>query len=471
MTESCSSTGAESVFQLMRDIGRAIMLTYGNNTHSGNMGVRDKDDRDLFYVTASGAQLGALIPSDIVPLRFSHVSWGDARASTESTIHRRIMSLPGVEAAIHAHYINAISVTFDTKERENFLHYEGAIGGRDEFAFVPIDATGAHLLGVVPSGVYLEAVGSKEMDERIPAYLAANRVTLVKGHGPFVRGESLEECLHLLGLVDASAKLLMSARFRGVDVAAIARRIRKDGRASIYPWRIRPFDVTRMGIYETNDKSTIEAFKERAQFNFYQKITPYGTGSMSEKITEGEMLYCPVAAAPEGFEIAIHRMSIAPDATDDWELALHKTIYRETNNKACMITLSPCASAEGMALVAERYGIDALTDPPSVAIGYSNRTEHPVVVPIDAEAFYLNPRVGLCNSNAPVEAILDMLRWHKGACIVAGVGVVGAGKITLEQAAHHTSSGESIAQFRQAVDMAHRLNSGPPVTWFEPETQ
>jgi ribulose-5-phosphate 4-epimerase/fuculose-1-phosphate aldolase len=447
------------------------MLTYGNNTHSGNIGLRDKHDRDLFYVTASGAQLGALIPSDIVPLRFSHVSWGDARASTESTIHRRIMSLPGVEAAIHAHYINAISVTFDSKEKGNFLHYEGKVAGRDEFSFVPIDSTGAHLLGVVPSGVYLEPVGSKEMEERIPAYLAASRVTLVKGHGPFVRGESLEECLHLLGLADASARLLMSARFRGVDVAAIARRIRNDGPASIYPRRVRPFDVARMGIYETNDQSTIDAFNERAQFNFYQKISPYGTGSMSEKITEGEMLYCPMAAVPEEFEIAIHRLSIDPATDDDWELALHKTIYRETNNKACMITLSPYASAEGMALIAEKYGIDASADPPSVTIDYLNRTEHPVVVPIDAEAFYLNPRVGLCNSDAPVDAILDMLRWHKGACIIAGVGVVGAGKITLEQAAHHTSSGESIAQFRQAADMAHRLNSGPHVTHFEPETQ
>jgi ribulose-5-phosphate 4-epimerase/fuculose-1-phosphate aldolase len=455
----------------MRDIGRAIMLTLGNNTHSGNIGMRDPIDRDTFYLTSSGAQLGALIRSDIVPLKFSQVSWGDARASTESTIHRRIMNIPGVEAAIHAHYRSAISVSFDSKEKQNFLIYEGEGDGTDEFVFQPIDLIGASLLGKVPSGTYLEPVGSIEMEKRIPKYLTDNRATLVKGHGPFARGASLEECLHVLTLVDASAKLLMNARFRGVDTTAIAKRIREQGREKVYPFQTKRFEPGEMGRYETKDQATIDAFKERANFNFYQAISPYGTGSMSEKITESEMLYCPVAAAPEGLEISILRMPIASRDNDDYELALHKTIYRETNNKACMITLSPLANAESMALIAGQFGIDALVNPDSVQVDYSSRTDHPVVKPIDAEAVYLNPRVGLVNSNAPFDAILDMLRWHKGACFIAGIGAVGVGNVTLEQAAHHVSSGEAIAKFRQDVALANRLNDGPPIEFYEPETQ
>jgi len=64
-----------------------------------------------------------------------------------------------------------------------------------------------------------------------------------------------------------------------------------------------------------------------------------------------------------------------------------------------------------------------------------------------------------------------MLRWHKGACFVAGVGAIGAGKITLEQAAHHVSSGESIARFRQGVHLMHVLRGGPPLAHYEPATQ
>jgi ribulose-5-phosphate 4-epimerase/fuculose-1-phosphate aldolase len=455
----------------MRDTGRAIMLTRGNNTHSGNLALRDPIDRDVFHITASGSQVGALIPSDIVPVRFSRVSWGDGRASTESTIHRKILAIPGAEASIHAHYLSAISVSFDAKEAENFLLYEGDVHGTEEFSFVPIDRTGAWLLGRVPSGTYLEPVGSKEMEARIPRYLTDSKATLVKGHGPFVRGGSLEECLHLLGVVDASAMLLQTARFRGVDTTAIARRIREEGPAAFFPMRVRAFDASEFGTYDTRDDATIRAFRERAVFNFVQGVSPYATGSMSEKITEHEMLYCPTASAPEGFEISIRRLLIDADEGDDWELMFHKTLYRDTNHKACMITQSPLASAEGMAVLAERYGMEALVRPESVPIDYTDRLDHPVVKPIDAEAVYLNPRVGLCRWDAPVGAVLDMLRWHKGACFIAGVGAIGAGKVTLEQAAHHCSSGESIARFRQAVHLAHVLRGGPPIEHYEPATQ
>jgi len=462
---------AQPIYPLMRDTGRAIMLTRGNNTHSGNLALRDPIDRDVFHITASGSQLGALVPSDVVPVRFSRVSWGDGRASTESTIHRRILSIPGAEASIHAHYLSAISVSFDAREAENFLLYEGDVHGTEEFSFVPIDRTGAWILGTVPSGTYREPVGSKEMEARIPRYLAASPATLVKGHGPFVRGGSLGECLHLLGVVDASAMLLQAARLRGVDTTAIARRVRETGPAAFYPMPVRTFDAAAFGTYDTRDEATIRAFRERAVFNYVQGVCPYATGSMSEKITEHEMLYCPTAAAPEGFEIAIRRLPIEADAGDDWELAFHKTLYRETTHKACIITQSPLASAEGLAVLAERYGMDALVRPGSVAIDYSDRIDHPVVKPIDAEAVYLNPRVGLCRWDAPVAAVLDMLRWHKGACFIAGVGAIGAGKVTLEQAAHHVSSGESIARFRQAVHLAHVLRGGPPLSHYEPATQ
>jgi ribulose-5-phosphate 4-epimerase/fuculose-1-phosphate aldolase len=462
---------AQAVYARMRDTGRAIMFTRGNNTHSGNLGLRDAADRDVFHITASGSQIGALVPNDIVPVRFSRASWGDGRASTESTIHRKILAIPGVEASIHAHYLSAISVSFDAKDSQNFLVYEGLVDGTDEFSLVPIDRTGAWLLGRVPSGTYVEPVGSKEMEARIPRYLAQSRATLVKGHGPFVRGSSLEECLHLLGVVDASAQLLQAARLRGVDTGSLARRLRESGASTVYPMRVRPFDAAEMGRYETRDEATVRAFRERALFNFVQGISPYGTGSMSERVTEREMLYCPTASAPDGYEIAVARLPIDGAADDDWELAFHKTLYRETNHKACMITQSPLASAEALAVLAERYGMDALLRPESVPIDYADRLDHPVVKPIDAEAVYLNPRVGLCRWDAPVPAILDMLRWHKGACFVAGVGTIGAGKITLEQAAHNNASGESIARFRQAVHMTHLLHGGPPLVHYEPATQ
>lgn len=461
----------EKVYALMRAAGKALMLTGGNNTHSGNFAVRDTTDRGLFYVTASGAQLGALTPADVVPLRFSGVSWGDARASTESTIHRRILAVPGAEAVIHAHLPEAIMVTFDTPDHQNYLLHLEEENKDSEQLFVPVDWTGSRVLGRIPSGVYREPVGSLEMEKRIPEYLKNHQLTLVKGHGPFVRGKNLQECLHLTGVLGAAAALLVTARLRGVDTPLLSRKIHQNGASSLYPQAVHSFCLDEMGKYQTEDFSTISVFKERGQFNFYQKISPYGTGSMSEKITEKEMLYCPSASFPRGFEPAVARISLQPEPEDDWDLSLHKTIYRETNNKTCMRTFSPLASAEAMAVVAENFGMKALLQPDDVSIDYSHHRDHPVIKPIDAEAVYLNPRLGLCNSNAPFSAILDMLRWHKGACLIAGIGALGVGKVTLEQAAHHVSSAEFIARYRQAVCLTQKILQGPPVSHFEPETQ
>jgi ribulose-5-phosphate 4-epimerase/fuculose-1-phosphate aldolase len=458
------------VYDAMAATGKAIMLTGGNNTHSGNISVRHPDDRESFFMTTSGSQQGSLVPSDIVPLKFDEVSWGDGRASTESTIHRRILSVPGAEAAIHCHYLSATAVSFDTKEHQNFLAYDGTEGGLDRFSFIPIDCAGAHLLGAVSSDFYLEPTGSKEMEDRIPAYLADSPVTLVQGHGPFVRGDCLATCLHWLGLVEASASLKIAARLRGIDTRAISEKIRQDGANALYPAAIRPFDASVLGRYDTDDANTIAAFKERARFNFYNSISPFGTGSMSEKVTQNEMLYCPTAAAPEGYEIAIARLDLDECSEDDFELAFHKALYRNTSYKTCMFTLSPLATAEAMAVIFESFGIEALLDPASVSIDYTDPKDHPVLKPIDAEAIYLNPRVGLTNSNAGFDVIANMLRWHKGACVIAGRGAVGVGSVSLEQSAHHVASLENIARIRQTIHLAHRLAGAPPVSYFEPVT-
>jgi ribulose-5-phosphate 4-epimerase/fuculose-1-phosphate aldolase len=459
------------VYNAMLATGKAIMLTGGNNTHSGNISLRHPEDRESFFMTTSGSQQGALAPSDVVPLKFKEVSWGDGRASTESTIHRQVLSIDGAEAAIHCHYLSATTITFDTKDHQNYLTYDGNVDGLDRFSFIPIDCTGAHLMGPVSSDYYLEPTGSREMEERIPAYLADSPVTLVQGHGPFVRGDSLASCLHWLGLVEASSSLKIAARLSGIDTRALAEVVRKGGPDGLYPAVVRPFDASILGRYDTKDANTIAVFKERASFNFYNSISPLGTGSMSERVTQNEMLYCPTASAPDGFEIAIERMGLQDEPGDDYELAFHKALYRNTNYKTCIFTMNPLASAEAMAVINESFGPEALMNPDSVSIDYSDPKDHPALKPIDAEAVYLNPRVGLTNSNADFDVIANMLRWHKGACVIAGRGGIGVGSVSLEQSAHHVASLENIARIRQMVYLNHRLAGAPPVSYFEPDTQ
>jgi hypothetical protein len=172
-------------------------------------------------------------------------------------------------------------------------------------------------------------------------------------------------------------------------------------------------------------------------------------------------------------ELPLIRTAIAIKEDDDFELMLHKLIYTNTNYTTCIMASNPLATAEGMAILAERFGIGALYGE-SRDIPY-DRSTHPVVAPIDAEAIYLNPRLGLVDSShlsnrTEENPILNMLRWHKGCCVVGGFGVVATGDTTLEQAAHNLASAERIGKFRIEVHINEKLLNGPPLESFEPKT-
>ena len=463
----------QRIFERMQKIGTAISCVNANNTHSGNLSVRDPVDRDLFYITASGSQGGHLIKQDIVPIHFSAVSWGDARGSTESTIHRKILKIAGVNSVIHAHYMHSTFISFDTKEKQLFLRYLGTDNrGREEFLFYPVDLIGAYAIGGVKVGSYEQPVGSSEMEERIPQYLGENILTIVRGHGPFARGSSPENAFHFLSILENSSILAIFLRRRGIDIGRIQKSIIDLGNDQFFPLNPDISEIDDSPRCEISDKSVLEDFRIRLNYNYRQSIGAYGTGSMSHKISSKEMIFCSMSAVPENFEFPLYRMPINFQEDDSSDLRLHKLIYRNTHQNSCMITSSPLATAEGMAILAEEYGMEVLLDS-GTKIPYLAE-DHPVVRPIDGEAIYLNPRVGLVDISqltdmTPNNPILDMLRRYKGCCIVAGYAVISTGEATLEQAAHNAASVERIAKFRSEVFINEKMLDGPSVTLFEPK--
>jgi L-fuculose-phosphate aldolase len=464
----------KDIYQKLYTIGAAISRTNANNTHSGNLSMRDPDDADRFYISASGCQCGALVLRDIVPVKFSDVSWGDARGSTESTIHRKILKIPGVNAVLHAHYIYGSVISFDSKDTQLFLQYLGTDAkGREEFLFHPVDLFGAYVIGGIKVGSYEQPVGSPEMEERLPLYLEENRLTIVRGHGPFARGSSLEDCFYRLNVLEQSALLTLNLRRRGVDVVALQQAITTHGKEHVFPVTPHLLNEAELSHCEIEDQSVLDDFKQRLNYNYNNCIGAYGTGSMSQKVTADEMIFCPMSAAPEGMDFPLYRMRIDFQDDDSVDLTVHKLIYQNTHQNTCMITASPLAISEGMAVLAEQYGQDALLGK-ETAIPYSP-DNHPLVSPIDAEAIYLNPRLGLVDlsqlsNHTPDNPILNMLRWYKGCCIVAGYAVVSTGDTTLEQAAHNAASAERIAQFRSDVFINEKLLHGPPMQSFENRT-
>lgn len=460
------------IFERMQKIGTAISLVNANNTHSGNLSMRDPVDPDVFYITASGSQGGHLIKQDIVPILFSGVSWGDARGSTESTIHREILKIPGVNAVIHAHYMHSTFISFDTRDKQLFLRYLGTDSQeREEFLFYPVDLIGAYCIGGVTVGSYEQPVGSSEMEERIPHALGENILTIVRGHGPFARGASPENAFHYLSVLENSSMLAIFLRRRGIDIGRIQNSIIDLGKDMFFPAIPAVPQINDPAKSDINDPSVVEDFRIRLNYNYRQSIGAFGTGSMSHKISSREMIFCPMSAVPENFQFSLYRSSISFEKDDSLDLRLHKLIYQNTHQNSCMITSSPLATAEGMAILAEAYGMEVLLGS-ETKIAYLAEN-HPVVKPIDGEAIYLNPRVGLVDISqladmTPDNPILNMLRWYKGCCIVAGYAVISTGEATLEQAAHNAASAERIARFRSEVFINEKLLNGPAVALFEP---
>jgi L-fuculose-phosphate aldolase len=463
---------SDLVFDKIKKAGAAILRIDGNNTHSGNISLRDPVNQDQFHITASGSQTGALIKNDIVPLFFSGISWGDARASSESTIHRQILLNPGVKCVVHAHYISMTVTSFDTREKEIFLIFQGNDEKqREEFLLVPVDLYGANYIGPVSVATYTAPVGSAEMEERIPKYLKKDKMTIVRGHGPFARGASIEEVVQNLSILENSSTLLVYLKRRGVDIRKVQKAILKDGPGAVYPVSLTAPNNYENGLKQVRDNSIIQDFIQRLNYNYNYRISAYGTGSMSQKINAHQFIYCPLSSVPEGLDFPLTRENIQFEETDGLNLKIHKLIYQYTNQTTCMITTNPMATAEGMICLYNQYGPDAMLGKKD-RISYSDKS-HPVVLPIDAEAIYLNPKLGLAdpstlNDMSKDNPILNMLRWYKGCCVVSGFGVISTGQTTLEQAAHNASSAERIARFRNEVYLNSKLISGPEVGFFEP---
>lgn len=461
-----------AVHRRFRTIGTALMRLDLNNTHSGNISCRDPHDPDRFYVTASGSQCGNLAARDIVQVRFDDMRGeGPARPSSEANTHRRVLRLPGVAACVHCHSIASTLLGFESPQEPIFLLRRGPqTAGPEDRLFQPVDLWGAGLVGPVTVGTYKSTVGSDEMEERIPGYLQQAPLTIVMGHGPFARGESLEECLHHLSVLENSATVAIALRRRGIDTLAVQHAVRTRGAHAALPLPPRRLGCGDLLPDPAADAATSPDFAYWLSYHFNFGLGAFGTGSMSRKLSADEMLFCPMSAAPDGLEVPLYRIPLRAGEPEAADARLHRLIYTHTPFTACILASSPLATAEGMAALAATEGIGALNGTSSPIERTPNR--HPMVVPIDAEAVYHNVRLPVAGLDAlasdPAEnSIPGLLLLGNGCCLIAGCGVIAAGEEHLGQAAYRVSLAERIARFRHEVGLNHRIFGGPTVSAFE----
>jgi len=180
----------ESFKRLVDEFGRVgrILFEGGlNNSHSGNMSVRLGD---RVVITRRGAMLGELQANDLVDVGLVEDDSGIALASTEVKVHRAIYAATSHLAIVHTHPRTATAFSMD----RDFL--------------IPVDEEGRYYFKRIPVLSVKASIGSDALEKELPAMLKDYAIVMVRGHGAFAVGGTLEEGLQVTHSLEWSCDIL-----------------------------------------------------------------------------------------------------------------------------------------------------------------------------------------------------------------------------------------------------------------------
>lgn len=170
-------------------VGHDLYASGAVSSHGGNMSARVGDDRIL--ITRTGSMVGRLTPEDIIETTLEdHGDARDAQCSVELVVHRAIYSATDARAIVHAHAIHTVTRSF----------FEDLI--------VPPDSESVLRLVDVPVVTSEKLVGSAEAAAKLAAALIDRRVAVLRAHGPFAKGDSLEDAYQAVSCLEASCMML-----------------------------------------------------------------------------------------------------------------------------------------------------------------------------------------------------------------------------------------------------------------------
>jgi L-fuculose-phosphate aldolase len=177
------------MFDEFRWIGQDLYRSGAVSSHGGNLSVRLDGDRML--ITRTGSMLGRLTVDDLIET--SLTSCGDPHdpdCSVELVVHRAIYAATGASAIVHAHALETVARSFV------------------DDVIVPVDSESKARLVDVPVVVAATTIGSAEAAQKLAAALQDRRVAVLRGHGPFGVGETLEDAYQAVSCLEASCRVL-----------------------------------------------------------------------------------------------------------------------------------------------------------------------------------------------------------------------------------------------------------------------
>ncbi|HHT9120536.1 MAG TPA: class II aldolase/adducin family protein [Candidatus Hypogeohydataceae bacterium YC41] len=175
------------MLKVFQKVGQQLLSLGLITSHGGNASVRRGDK---IFITRHASMLGCLEKGDIIRLGLNETGPIIKKASFELPVHREIYLNSEAGAVLHAHPPHAIALSLVEKDIR------------------PRDAEGAILLREVPVIETTDVVGSKEVGLTAAGLLKEYKIVMVKGHGSFAVGETLEEALCYTSTLEDSARII-----------------------------------------------------------------------------------------------------------------------------------------------------------------------------------------------------------------------------------------------------------------------
>lgn len=177
--------------------GSALFSAGLNNSHSGNLSVRLGDK---LVITRRGCMLACIASQDLIPVGLDEDDSGVALASTEVNVHRSIYRSTSALSVVHTHPRSATALS---------------LSGRD---IIPVDVEGRYYFKRVPVLEVKQAIGSEELESELPGLLKDFPIVMIKGHGAFAVGGSLEEGLQISHSLEWSCDIILRCTALGLSL-------------------------------------------------------------------------------------------------------------------------------------------------------------------------------------------------------------------------------------------------------------
>ncbi len=165
--------------------GRKLVASGLTYAHFGNISLLSNEK---ILVTSTGSMLDEIGHDQVIEVTREGPCPEDALASCETVVHRAIYEKTKAGAVIHTHSPYAVATSI-----------------LEEGPFDPMDGEGVRFLGSVP--IVEGEMGSLNLAKNASNALLGSKACIVRGHGVFAIGASLEEAYIVACMVEHSAMI------------------------------------------------------------------------------------------------------------------------------------------------------------------------------------------------------------------------------------------------------------------------